>query len=73
METIHERKSEAGKGPHRLRELSDHHDNEGTMGMTNTTDARIRSMQLENLIPTRKEGRKATRSYKKSGRPTHSR
>jgi len=48
METIHERKSEAGTGPHRPQELSDLHDDEGTKPRTSTMDVRIKSIQLHN-------------------------
>jgi len=70
---IHQRKSETDKGPHRLQELRHLHDNEGTKRTTSTMDARTKSIQLQNRIPTRKGRRKARRPHKKRGRPTHSR
>ena len=73
MDIIHERKSENNTGSHRPQELSYLHDNEGTKSTTSTIDARIKSIQLQNWIPTRKGGRKARRPHKKRRRPTHGR
>ena len=73
MEKIHQRKSETDTGPHRPQELSHLHDNEGTKRTTSTLDARTKSIQLQNRIPTRKGTRKARSPHKKRGRPTHSR
>jgi len=73
MEKIHQRKSETDMGPYRPQELSHLHDNEGIKRTTSTIDARTKSIQLQNQIPTRKGRRKAGRSHKKRGRPTHSR
>jgi len=53
MEKIHQRKSETDTGPHRPQELSHLHDNEGTKRTTRTMDARTKSIQLQNRIPTR--------------------
>jgi len=73
MEKIHQRKSETDTGPHRPQKLSPLHDNEGTNRTASAMDARTKSIQLQNRIPTRKGRRKAGRPHKKRGRPTHSR
>jgi len=52
METIHKRKSETGTGSHGPQELSNLHEDEGTKWTTSTMDARIKSIQLQNWIPT---------------------
>ena len=72
MEKIHKRKPQTDTGPHRPQELSHLHDNEGTKRTTSTMDARIKSIKLQNRIPTRKGGRKTRRPHKKRRRPTHS-
>jgi len=65
MEKIHQRKSVTDTGPHGPRELSHLHDNEGTERTTSTMDARTKSIELQNLIPTRKGRRKARLPHKK--------
>jgi len=72
-ETIHETKSEPGMGPHRLQELSNLHDDERTKRTTTTMDVRIKSIQVQNRIPSRERRRKTRRPYEKSGGPTHGR
>ena len=71
MEKIHKRKSKTDTGPHRPQKLSHLHDDEGTQWTTSAMDARIKPIQLQNWIPTRKGGRKARRPHKKGRRPTH--
>ena len=73
METIHERKSKAGTGPHRPQELSDLHYNAGTKRTTSTMDARIKSIQFQNRIPSRIRRGKTGRPHKTRGIPTHCR
>jgi len=73
MEKIHQRKSETDTGPHRPQELSHLHDNEGTKRTRSRMDARTKSIQLQNRIPTREGRRKARRPHKKRTRPIHSR
>jgi len=73
MEKIQERKPQTDTGPHRPQELSHLHDDEGTKRTTSTMDARIKSIQLQNRITTRKGGRKTRRPHKERGGPTHGR
>jgi len=73
MKAIYERKPEAGTGPHRPQELSNIYDDEGTKRTTSTMDARIKSVQLQDRIPSTERRGKARRPHKTRGIPTHRR
>jgi len=73
MEMIHERKSEAGVGPHQPQKLRNLQNNKGAKRTTRMMDARIKSIQLQNSIPTREGGGKARRTHEKNGISTHGR
>jgi len=67
------RRPKTGTGPHRSQELSNLHDDEGTKRRTSAMDARIKSIQLQDRIQTRKRGGKKGRPHEKRERSTYGR